>query len=46
MTVRRIVEMKTTCIIAEFGLLPFGCVLIDAEGQPDVVGISVHRKAF
>lgn len=38
--------MKMTCIIAAFGLLPFGCVLIDAEGPPDVAGTWFTERRF
>lgn len=46
MTVRRIVEKKMTCILGAFGLLPFVCVLMDAEGQSDVVGTWFTEQRF
>lgn len=37
--------MKMTCMILVWGLFPFGCVLTDVEGPPDVVGtwFTEHR---
>lgn len=38
--------MKMTCIILALELFPFGCVLTDVDGPPDVVGTWFTEQRF
>lgn len=38
--------MKRICLVVTLGLFPWGCVLTDVEGPPDVVGTWFTEQRF
>ena len=38
--------MKMICLVVTLGFLPWGCVLTDVEGPPDVVGTWFTEQRF